>query len=481
MLSLIIDPTIEYPDNDFSYSPDENFPEYGFTEISKIKNHVYRAVRDCLVQAGLDNGHLGTEAWNPLGHWIKPGQRVFVLCNFANERRPNESLTDYRSRCTHGSVIRAVIDYILIAVGENGRVEFGNAPTQFCHWDRVLADTGADKVLQFYKEKGLPVQAVDLRLLVTDATHWGAIRKVEHRDEAMGLHINLGGDSLLCELEHDHPQRFRVMNYNPTRTESFHSGGKHEFVVNRKILEADVVFSIPKFKTHEKVGISCALKGFVGTVGHKDSLPHHRYGSPRIGGDEYPEQRSSVARVATVLHEQIQKTNPEGTWGSIMRLAFRIFKRLIRPLTPIIEGAWWGNDTCWRMVLDLVRIATYCSPDGVMQESPQRKHLVMIDGLIGGEGDGPAFCTARKCGLMLFGDNLPIADVVNAGLMGFDPKKIPLIQRSLQLEKYPLVFPDQTMGTLFCNSSVTTIKDVIEKYQFQFKPQEGWKGKLALK
>ena len=158
MISLIINSSIVYPSSEDSFSPDESYPEYRFRTVSTHQNLIYKYVRDCFLQAKLDQEHIGSSKWNPLGGWIKPGMRVFVLCNFANERRENETLVDYQSRCTHGSVIRAVVDYILIAVGENGHVELGNAPTQFCHWDRVLADTGTDKIAQIYRENGLPVE-----------------------------------------------------------------------------------------------------------------------------------------------------------------------------------------------------------------------------------------------------------------------------------------------------------------------------------
>lgn len=476
MISLTVDPTLDYPEGGSGFSPDEAFPEYAFQKLSTGKNPVYRAVRNLFIQAELDREHLGTPDWNPLGKWIVPGNKVFVLCNFANEKRQDESMTDYRSRCTHGSVIRAMIDYILIAAGSTGKISFGNSPTQVCRWEQVLKDTGADEVQQFYLSHNQPVKACDLRLFVTDATPLGAVRSVERRDESGGIHIDLGPDSLLAELSDSSKQRYRVMNYNPLRTQSFHSDGKHEYVVNRQILEADVIVSIPKLKTHEKVGISCALKGFVGTVGHKDSLPHHRYGSPKIGGDEYPDPANIFQRFSTAFHEGIQKTTPESRWGSLLRSAYRIVRHMIHPFTPVIEGAWWGNDTAWRMVLDLVRIATYCSPDGVMQEKPCRKHLALVDGIYGGEGEGPAYCTAVPCGVLLFGDNLPAIDSLNALLMGFDPMKIPLIQRAFNLKKYPLEIHPLREETLPKGLAA----GVPERVCTRFKPSNGWKERLSV-
>ena len=112
MISIRIDPALTYPGAGDGFSPDERFPEYPYERVSGSPNLVYRAVRDVFVQAGLDAEHLGTALWNPLGQFIEPGSRVFLLCNFVEHRRPNEPLEDFRSRCSHGSVIRALADYI---------------------------------------------------------------------------------------------------------------------------------------------------------------------------------------------------------------------------------------------------------------------------------------------------------------------------------------------------------------------------------
>jgi len=478
MISLLIDPTLEYPSSLDFFSPDEQFPEYPFTHLSSVKNPIYRAVRNCIAQSGLDSEHFNTPLWNPFGGFIKPGDRIFVLCNFANERRSNELVMDFQSRCTHGSVLRAIIDYILIATARTGTISFGNAPTQFCHWNQVLADTGADRVLQYYHDNNCQIEACDLRLYVTDASYLGAIRSVERRDETRGVHVNLGADSLLTALDLNPKHRYRIMNYDPSRTEYFHSGGKHEYVVNRQILDADVIFSIPKLKTHEKVGISCAIKGFVGTVGHKESLPHHRFGSPNVGGDEYPSDRWGVLQLASGFHERVQHTTPDSNRGSVLRAAYRVLRRAMRPIAPIVEGAWWGNDTAWRMVLDLVRIATYASNYGEMQTKPCRRHLVMIDGIYGGEGEGPAFPTAVRSGVLLFGDNLPAVDTMNALLMGFDPEKIPLVREASCLAKYPIASRPMDEERVIYKGQNLAVKDFQANPTYHFKPSDGWLGKI---
>ena len=479
MISLILDPTISYPGGDEFFSPDERFPEYRFDLVATQKNPIYRAVRDSFMQAGLDREHQGTREWNPLGEYVKPGNRVFVLCNFAGERRPDEKVENFLSRCTHGSVIRAVIDYLLIAAGKDGRVNFGNAPVQYTQWNEVLADTGADKVRDFYKSQGSPVEACDLRLMVTNATQLGFIKDVERRDESLAVHVHLDADSLMTELDEQSVHRYRVTNYDPKRTDTFHSEGKHEYVVSRKILDSDVIFSIPKLKTHEKVGISCAMKGFVGTVGHKDSLPHHRYGSPKMGGDEYPDDPVGIQPLASAYHDWVYRIAPEAPSGKILHASSRILKKLIRKWNPQIEGAWSGNDTAWRMVLDLVRIATYCDREGNLQDAPCRKQLALIDGVLGGEGKGPAYPTAVHTGVLMFGDNLPVVDTMCALLMGFKADKIPMIWESRHLVHHPLFNGELANQKVIINSEMSSIEEIRENPPYHFKPNEGWKSAIT--
>ena len=54
-----------------------------------------------------------------------------------------KALRDFYAKCTHGSVLRAILDYVLLAL-EEGTVRFGNAPVQSCNWERVLEETGAE-------------------------------------------------------------------------------------------------------------------------------------------------------------------------------------------------------------------------------------------------------------------------------------------------------------------------------------------------
>ena len=476
-LSVIVDKNLVYP-KDGSFSPNERFPEYRYSDITTKPNFVYSAVRNCLAQPGLDYENFGSTSWNPLGEYIQPGQKVFVLCNFVYHRRRSETEDCFAAKCTHGSVLRPLLDYLLLAVGASGSVHFGNAPVQSCKWSSVLAQTKAQQVLDFYHSIGEPVKAQDLRLYVAERSLLGSVEKLEERDEQDAVFIDLSNKSLLDKITNVKTAHFRLSDYDPRRTEAFHSQGSHVYVLNKQLLEADVVVSLPKLKTHEKVGITCALKGCVGAIAHKDCLAHHRFGSPDIGGDEYPTDHYYIKRLVSGFHDWVQQSSANSFSGNFLRVIDRISRSGLRRLVPVTAGAWWGNDTAWRMALDIARIIRYATVEGEMQPLPVRQHLVLVDGVIGGEGAGPLKPTPVQSGVILFADDPVIADYACAKLMGFDPAKIPMVCEASVLKDYPLTEQLIAQESIVYNGKKSVVMDLGEMVEKRYQPSPGWQGKI---
>jgi uncharacterized protein (DUF362 family) len=431
-VSVIQDPKLEYPDPADYFSPSEAFPEYTSKPVSGKPNAVYAAVRQCLAQAGLDRENFGKPGWNPLGEFIKPGQKVFVLCNFVQHnftKDPRNTL----AKCTHGSVVRAVIDYVLIALQGRGSVAFGNAPLQSCIWEQVISETGARRVEEFYanvSKSGVPVKLTDLRQQVTRRGAFGTMEtsfRGEERDFIVP--VDLGAGSLLNEFFHDHNDpHLRVLDYDHRRTESCHSRDRHVYLVSKEVMESDVVVSVPKLKTHEKVGITCGIKGCVGSVAQKDCLAHHRLGSPRAGGDEYPNSLAPL-KMFSALHDRANLAKP-GTRSSILHSLDFYSRKVIRRFTRALGGSWPGNDTCWRMALDLAWIVEHADKHGRLWPEKQRRHILFTDGIVAGEGNGPLSPKPVALGYVNFADNVAWGDRVNCLAMGFDPEKLPMLRES---------------------------------------------------
>jgi len=479
VLSIVSNAALEYPGAEEYYSPYEKYPEYRHGHLAKKPNQVYAAVRDVFAQADLDGKRFNTPDWNPLGAFIPPRSRVFLLCNFVCHRRPTESRQAFQSKCTHASVLRAVLDYVLIAVGRGVTVRFGNAPLQSCNWEKVIEETGASRVLDFYAHQNVPVEACDLRLFVCQQDMLGAISRVEHRRASEPPpETYFGNESLLAELDAANP-RFRVTDYDPKRTEACQAAGQHIYLPSRSILESDVIFSVPKLKTHEKVGLTCGLKGLVGAIALKDCLAHHRFGPPNEGGDEYP-QRSTGLRLLSKFEDWVCSQNGRGHGLNVLRMLDRNARRLVVRAGGVIAGAWHGNDTAWRMTLDIARILTYADADGSLKDRPQRRHLLLVDGIVGGEGDGPLAPRPVKSGLLLFSSDLAQGDQACCRLIGFDPEKVPLVREAFRVKTYPIASVKPDSSPVFFNGRVVSLAE-LRPLPRTFLPPRGWRGHVELR
>lgn len=426
--AIVADAEATYP-HESPFSPSEDYPEYPFpfADIGRVDNPVYRNVRRAFIDARLDEANVGLPSWNPLGRYVRPGGRVFVLCNFVYHRRSRETRADFEAKCVHGSVLRALIDYVRIATGPEGVIEFGNAPLQSCQWPKVLEDSCADGLCGFFADHGVSVTARDLRLF-TSASASGTRRHC-YRDPSSAVTFDLGEESLLADVSspaagpHGRP---RVRDYDPDRTDRFHTGTSHKYVVHEAVLRADTVISLPKLKTHEKVGLTCGLKGLVGAVAHKDCLAHHRFGAPKRGGDEFPD-RAAAATPLAHFHDWLNRRPPGALWQSGLLAMQALVSGVLRRLGVPLGGAWHGNDTAWRMVGDLYRILRFGDLDGTVRDVAQRRHLVLVDGIVAGEGDGPLSPMPVDCGAVIFADDLPAADRLAWRLMGYRPEALKLL------------------------------------------------------
>lgn len=481
IVSIIHDPSIKYPSGGDYFSPDHAWPEYRLGHLSGKPNPVYAAVRTCLAEAGLDKNNFGQPGWNPLGEYISPGNRVFLLCNFVKEKEGFGSDDGFLAKCTHASVIRAVIDYVLLALNDKGSIAFGNAPLQSCDWSAVIQQTGAAQVQEFYSKYcngAVKVNLVDLRQHIIRRSPLGDVTTDFHADSGDHcVEVDLNTDSLLDRLYSSTQQpRFRVLDYDPRRTEGCHQRGHHRYILNRRIIESDVVISIPKLKTHEKVGITCGIKGCVGAVAHKDCLAHHRYGPPKRGGDEYSDGLSALA-VFSALHDRVYSSNA-GAGRSIMHSVNYFSRKVIRRFTRALSGSWPGNDTCWRMAVDLARIIKYTDKQGALHPDPQRTHLLITDGIIGGEGDGPLSPLPVPLGYLSFCDDIVAGDYGNALAMGFDPQLLPIIRESFGLAKYPLTDANPSLAEIRINGRTAPINALRNGLGKKFLPPREWRQML---
>lgn len=114
--------------------------------------------------------------------------------------------------------------------------------------------------------------------------------------------------------------------------------------------------------------------------------------------------------------------------NSLYIAIFNFCKRFLKPIIGKVPenkmifncGNWYGNDIAWRMVSDLMKTILYVDKKGMLRNNPQRKVFSIIDGIIGGENNGPLTPDEKKGGIVISGFNLLAVDIVGARLMGFD-------------------------------------------------------------
>ncbi len=468
------------------YSPGSTYPEYPFgaEQVGPQLNGAYDTVRESLHLLGLDADRFGTPAWNPLGELVRPGDTVVLKPNFVRDFRETHAGLD-DCVITHGAVLRASADFVYIALQGRGRLIIADAPQNDADFDRIREINCLAALQDFYAQHAqLPLEVYDLRPECAQKVD-GVI--VGHRklsgDPQGYTHVNLGLHSEFAEVNR-FCDRLYGSEYDMGELYRHHHDETHEYLISKTVLAADVVISVPKLKTHKKVGLTVNLKNLVGINGNKNWLPHHREGTPSEGGDQFADDavKRKVERAAVTRFKQLfpllGPLRPLVA-GPIKALGKRVFGDT--NTDTIRSGNWYGNDTCWRMSLDLNRILVYADADGNLHDQPVRRFFSLVDGIVGGEGNGPLDPTARAAGLILAGFNPVAVDLACARLMGFDHLKIPILHRALAEHPFPLTsFAFAEVSAHSNNSEFGRALAAFAGPTFQFAPHFGWRGHIEL-
>ena len=392
--------------------------------VSEHPNAAHDAVRSALQLLYPPGERYGEGSnWNPLGELIEPGQTVFIKPNLVDHEHRFGG--DVWSVITHPAVIRAVTDYVALALRGKGRIQVGDNPHVDCNWDSLSElyrmDLIADRIHDVY---GVNVEFIDLRdWHVPNLTNYG------WRAGREPLAGDPEGENIV-ELRDSHLDGARWWLFRGTLNERLetiraHRGG-HRYAFSSTIVNADTYISVPKLKSHAKVGATLNIKGLIGTISNKNSLVHWSIGFPRFGGDEYPDPDSSLDYVRLYWQHLANDLLPSRVLLKIRdTLGTTAIGKRYRSLVTtsaqqqrLLRGAWDGNDTTWRMTAD-VHDAFVGRPG-----SPKRPTLSIIDGIIGGDTDGPHFPHRVSSGAVVIAEDLLAADVVAARFMDFDPDAI---------------------------------------------------------
>jgi uncharacterized protein (DUF362 family) len=433
------------------------------------------ALRELFRIWGLDGSNFGSSHWNPLGSLISAGSKVVLKPNWV--LHANKSGYGMDCLVTHTTVIEAVLEYVALA--RPGIVVLGDSPVQGCDFEALRTGCAVDQMASRFRERGMNLSICDFRRTLLPGGNLGrakieGVRGLEHF-----ILFDLNRESLLEPLAQD-ARKFRVTMYDPDLMFKTHCPGRHQYLIAREIIEADTILNLPKLKSHKKACLTGALKNMVGINGHKEYLPHHRKGGSLSGGDCY-EGASFFKSVAESLLDAANRSKP-GAKQTLLAKSAGAMRRLAVSAgqDDNLEGSWHGNDTVWRTCIDLQRIALYGQLDGTLATTPQRRIVSITDAIIAGEGEGPMRPTPVPSGYLTGAINTAAAEWAHARLMGFDPRRIPLLRGAFTDFSYPLVDFLPSEIHLRSNEAEIPEGEIFPINGRAFSPSAGWKGYCEL-
>lgn len=473
---------VAYPSKPFH--PGEIYPELcnlPYEVEQGETNEVYEGVRKILENLGFDKEHQGTSEWNPLKDYVKEGQNVLIKPNLVRGEHPYGD--DYmESMISNASVIRPLIDYVLLATGGNVKIKIGDVPLQDCKWEDAITKSGLKALAAFYKEKNIDIQLIDMRLEIAHVNQYDILdKRIKNptRNKEMYTAVNLGKNSELIDII-DHSSRFEITDYGRGTVQKHHNAERNEYFVPNEVLEADLFINVPKLKTHRKAGYTCAMKNLIGINGDKSWIAHHTRGMKGKNGDEF--NKFSTKKYAEVRLWNWLKLSKFGI--RIANLLKKFFIRFVwkgktykqvsaegKKTECFFEGSWYGNDTLWRCIKDLNKIILFADKKGTLHEEQQRKYLCIVDAVWAGEKEGPMEQIPKPLGVVFGGTNPVYVDYAASKLMKYNYMELPTIRHGFENRWWNLVNKKPEEVEIGSNKPMQEIASY-------FEPTVGWRDRL---
>jgi uncharacterized protein (DUF362 family) len=413
---------------------------------------------------------------------ISRGDRVVLKPNWvlhAHKQRPR----DWDYVVTHPTVITAVLRKTLDRLDGDGEVIITDAPETDCAFQTLIAHYPVGRWRETAQKCGVRFEVIDLRDAEWETRNEIVVRRHSLRGDPRGkTEVDLEGDASEFFTHRRSPRGYYGADYDQAETNRAHDGVHNRYRVSRTVLEADVFINLPKLKTHRKAGITSCLKNLVGINTHKNFLPHHSEGGPGDGGDQFP---ADTAR-----------TRVEGSMMGFLRkrvLRHALLARVLHPLNTVgrsvfgdtrdvvRSGNWYGNDTVWRMILDLNKVLAYANPDGTLRaDAPasRKRYIGVVDAIRAGDGNGPLSPDPVDMRYLVCGTSAVATDAACATLMGFEAALIPAIARSLEVHRYRTC--DFTLADVRVDLARRdyALADLPPSAIVPCEPHFGWKGHI---
>ena len=412
--------------------------------------------------------------------YVRPGDRVVLKPNWVkehDERHPGPA--QWEHVVTHPAVIEAVIRWVAGRLNGDGSIVVCDAPQTDSSFSTLSAYCGLDEMIERCRAvfPGPKIKLLDLRPEEWHAVDGITVSKTQLPGDPLGdTFVALNEASEFVGFSGN--GQLYGASFNMDETNERHRGERHEYMLCRTPMDADVFINLPKLKTHKKVGLTCALKNLVGINANKNWLPHHTEGTPDQGGDQFPTattkaklEHSWMGRAKRLVYGKPLLSRMLVPLKKVGRLFFGDTQKVVR------SGNWHGNDTCWRMVLDLNKCLFDFDGRGQPRSKPIR-YLAVVDGIVGGEGNGPMAPDRKPCGTIIAGTHPAAVDMTAAMVMGFDWEKLRLLKNCFSMKKRSFVSFQPSDIQVASNKPEWDGPLGQATDWFEFAPHFGWTGAI---
>ena len=412
--------------------------------------------------------------------YVRPGDRVVLKPNWVKEHDERHPGPDqWEHVVTHPAVIEAVIRWVAGRLNGDGSIVVCDAPQTDSSFSTLSAYCGLDEMIERCRAvfPGPKIELLDLRPEEWHAVDGVTVSKTQLPGDPLGdTFVALNEASEFVGFSGN--GQLYGASFNMDETNERHRGERHEYMLCRTPMDADVFINLPKLKTHKKVGLTCALKNLVGINANKNWLPHHTEGTPDQGGDQFPTtttkaklEHSWMGRAKRLVYGKPLLSRMLVPLKKVGRLFFGDTQKVVR------SGNWHGNDTCWRMVLDLNKCLFDFDGGGQPRSKPIR-YLAVVDGIVGGEGNGPMAPDRKPCGTIIAGTHPAAVDMTAAMVMGFDWEKLRLLKNSFSMKERSFVSFQPGEIQVASNKPEWDGPLVQATDWFEFAPHFGWTGAI---
>lgn len=413
---------------------------------------------------------------------ILPGQTIVLKPNWVKEshlRKPDE----WEYVITHPSLITAVLGIVCSKLSGTGRVIIADAPQTDSSFKKIISRYPVEEWKKMAATHGVTLEILDLREDEWIQEEDIVVSRTKLPGDPRGsTEVNLLGEKSEFFGHRKSPRGYYGADYNLKETNEAHDGFNNRYRLSRSVIEADLFINLPKLKTHKKAGITCCLKNLVGINTYKNFLPHHSEGGPAESGDQFPGDNLKSRFEGTILGFVKQHLLGNPQIAAMMKPLGRLSRKVFGRTEEVVRsGNWYGNDTLWRMTLDLNKACFYADPDGSMREGiplNAKKYIGIVDAILAGEGNGPLAPDPKVMGRIIAGRNPVAIDAVCATMMGFDPLKIPTIVKSFDVRYYPVTDFRYENIQVKTETATFALNALPEPMILYFKPHFAWLGHI---